>query len=313
VVQRDSDIRRRESARVDAHPDSVGAGEVRRGRGSPVRASPAYRRDSARPAWFRITEEASALERGGHEAAARRVWASACLVALGAGRPREAATLARKARRSDLEAQCLDLASGGFDGPGLLVPQDVVLFVCGQPASGKSTVAWLVAGTVDAGLHSIAIDTSTIIAGSWERANRVSAGTVMVTRAEDPDAYRGVLGPWGERMAKRGWPAARLAVVGGHSIVVGTRRLGELRAAMREADRRGLRSLVLWVERTGTSASDNIDSGIRRLARTHGAVVENDGDIADLLVELGRILGLHGPTADTLRGSQTNAGGERGE
>jgi hypothetical protein len=171
------------------------------------------------------------------------------------------------------------------------------VFVCGLPASGKSTVAALLAAAWDDVDPVRAVDTSQIIAASWERAHGLAPGTVLDARAHDPDAYRGILGPWGEGMARRnGWPAARIGVARGYRVIAGTRRLNELRAALGEAERRDLRSVVLWVERPGTIANDNIDRGIRRLAEAHGAVIENDGAVDGLLDRLARVTVLFGPS-----------------
>lgn len=159
----------------------------------------------------------------------------------------------------------------------------IVAFVLGPPRAGKSTAATIIGEL----LRTDVIETSTIIAANLEKALGLEPGVYVAARAADPELHRGELGRWGTRMATRnGWSPARVGVARGFRVISGCRRLSELLSAEREAVRRGLEPWPVYVERPGTTATDNTDTALRHQAVVAGSIVANDDDIDALAAAL---------------------------
>jgi hypothetical protein len=153
----------------------------------------------------------------------------------------------------------------------------IAVFVIGGTAkSGKTTVANYCAER----LGTAAITSSSIIEPLVDAQLGLPRGTVARYRQIDRDAFRQALIETANALAERGEPPGLLCVKAGFRIVDGIRRVTELALAKAEAERLGLRPIVIFVERPGMPIVDNTESdGLRAMADVE---IVNDGDVTAL-------------------------------
>jgi dephospho-CoA kinase len=153
-----------------------------------------------------------------------------------------------------------------------------IFVVAGHPQTGKTEVA-IAIGEL---LGTPAVSSSAVINGRVERRLRLPAGRIEQVRRRNPDHYRADLIAEGDAMTRAGQAPGVLCVEAGFHVIDGIRRKSELAASIAAAEQRGLRSVVIFVERSSSLNSNPDNSEGQALRAAADMIVYNDSDLNHL-------------------------------